>query len=247
MTEEPLQYDLKQSKKEIGVLYPAIADKYGRIIDGKHRLDVDPEWPTFLLSDIDTDEKFLVARIIANTHRRVVPAEEKTEWLAELAEKTGWTPKEMAERLGVSYSWVMKYLPDKHKTKTWEQEEPITRCIIGEKSETQRTEGSSAAEEPLKEAENVLQPIQNLEAGASTLAEKAEIEPTTLDAEPEPVKETKPKTFKCRACQEMFEIGKPWRPVTVTLCPECEMQFQMWLADRNLERQETRNEQDTTG
>jgi hypothetical protein len=39
-----------------------------------------------------------------------------------------------------------------------------------------------------------------------------------------------PKTFRCRACMEKYT--EPVNPVNVTLCPECEMQFQMWLADR---------------
>jgi len=113
--EENEQYDLKQSLKEIGVLYPALADKKGRIIDGLHRLAVDSKWPIFVLSDIDSDEKYLVARIVANTHRRVVPAEEKTKWLDELAEKTGWSPEEIARKVGMSENWVRKYLSDKYK------------------------------------------------------------------------------------------------------------------------------------
>jgi len=109
------QYDLKASLKEIGVLYPAIADAEGRIIDGIHRLAVDPRWPIVRLTDIDTDEKYLVARIIANMHRREVPAEEKTKWLDELAEKTGWTPEKIAKKIGMSENWVRLYLSDKYK------------------------------------------------------------------------------------------------------------------------------------
>ena len=112
------QYDLKASLKEIGVLYPAIADKKGQIIDGKHRLAADSRWPIFVLEDIDTDEKYLRARIIANTHRRKVPAEEKAEWLDELAEKTEWTPEKIAKKVGMSGQWVLKYLSDKYKVQT---------------------------------------------------------------------------------------------------------------------------------
>jgi len=43
----------------------------------------------------------------------------------------------------------------------------------------------------------------------------------------------KPKTFKCRACLE--EYAEPIQPVNVTLCPECEMQFQIWKAERDAE------------
>jgi len=71
-----------------------------------------------------------IARLIANVCRRTVSAEEKTEWLRQIAELTGWTPRQIAENLPVSYTWVMKYLPDEYKTKTWEQEKPITRRVI---------------------------------------------------------------------------------------------------------------------
>ena len=76
------KYDMKASLKEVGVLYPALADAKGRIIDGIHRLGADPRWPVYKLPDINTDEKYLLARIIANTHRRTVSAEEK---------RSGWT------------------------------------------------------------------------------------------------------------------------------------------------------------
>jgi len=103
------------SLKEVGVLYPAIADAKGRIIDGIHRLAVDPRWPVFKLPDINTDAKYLLARIIANTHRRTVSAEEKTRWLDELAEATGWTPEKIAKKVGMSVNWVRLYLSPKYK------------------------------------------------------------------------------------------------------------------------------------
>jgi len=112
------KYDMKASLKEVGVLYPAIADAKGRIIDGIHRLAVDPRWPVFKLPDINTDAKYLLARIIANTHRRTVSAQEKTRWLDELAEKTGWNAEKIAKKVGMSTDWVLKYLSDKYKNQT---------------------------------------------------------------------------------------------------------------------------------
>ena len=109
------RYDLKASLKETGVLYPAIADAEGRIIDGIHRLAADSRWPIFKLTDIKTLEQYLVARVIANMHRREVPAEEKTKWLDELAEKTGWTPEKIAKKVGMTTDWVRKYLSPKYK------------------------------------------------------------------------------------------------------------------------------------
>jgi len=76
--------EVRVSLKEVGVLYPALADAKGRIIDGIHRLGADPRWPIYKLPDMDinTDGKYLLARIIVNTHRRTVTAEEK---------RSGWT------------------------------------------------------------------------------------------------------------------------------------------------------------
>jgi len=86
------KYDLKASLKEVGVLCPALADAKGRIIDGIHRLGADPRWPVYKLPDINTDAKYLLARIIANTHRRTVSAEEKRSGLTSL-------PKQLVGRL----------------------------------------------------------------------------------------------------------------------------------------------------
>ena len=112
---ENIEYDLKCSLDAVGYLYPTIVDKHNRIIDGQHRLKVDPNWPCFRLSHIETMTDYLMGRIIANMHRRQPAAEEKTEWLSELAEETGWSAEKIAERLGMSYDWVVKYLPSKYK------------------------------------------------------------------------------------------------------------------------------------
>lgn len=112
---EIAEYDLKRSVDAVGYLYPTIVDKHDRIIDGQHRLKADPNWPCFRLSHIETMTDYLMARITANVHRRTPNAEEKTEWLSELAEETGWSAEKIAERLGMSYDWVVKYLPSKYK------------------------------------------------------------------------------------------------------------------------------------
>jgi len=145
----------------------------------------------YLLPNIRTKAQFLAARLIANTQRRTVPAEEKSRWLGELAAETGWTPRETAEKLGMSYSWVLKYLPDKYKSRV--------------KAEAGRLGGEA----------------------------KAEKNATRHVAKDEPVE--KKKKFRCRACLKQYE--EPVKPVNVKLCPECETEFQMWLADRNLEKQ----------
>ena len=57
----------------------------GTIIDGFHRKAVDPSWPEITVDSIDNEEKLLIARPVANWHRRVVPEEEKRKWINDLA------------------------------------------------------------------------------------------------------------------------------------------------------------------
>jgi hypothetical protein len=78
------EYDLEKSKK-IGQLYPVLVDAKGNVIDGFHRLEVDPNWRKERMSGIDTEEKLLIARSAANWHRRQVTGEEKEEWINGLA------------------------------------------------------------------------------------------------------------------------------------------------------------------
>jgi len=80
-----IKYDLKDSKKIIGPLYPRLLDKQGREIDGFHREEADSEWPKIQLAHIDTDVKYWIARIVANAHRRTVSKEERKKEVTELA------------------------------------------------------------------------------------------------------------------------------------------------------------------
>ena len=113
---------MKSSSKRVGQLYPVLLDYHGNIIDGEHRYSVDEGWRTMRLEHIRTEKDRLIARIISNTVRRSVPRREKTELLAKLGEiylNEGVEPKKISERImeetGMSYRWVMKYLPDKYK------------------------------------------------------------------------------------------------------------------------------------
>lgn len=93
MTEE---YNLKKSQSLVGQLYPVILSKDGKVIDGFHRLEDDAKWRTETLEHIDTEEKMLIARPIANWHRRAVPRSEKEKWINDLAkfyQKQGYTTK----------------------------------------------------------------------------------------------------------------------------------------------------------
>jgi hypothetical protein len=122
MKEKPIISYLKFSSKRVGRLYPVLIDKQGNIIDGMHRLKADKNWPKIKLENVETEEQRLITRLISNVCRRNVPAKEKTETLAKLGEiyqKEGIEPGKIAykiaEKTGMSYRWVMKYLPNQFK------------------------------------------------------------------------------------------------------------------------------------
>ena len=120
------EYDLRKSEKDVGQLYPVLLDKKGRVIDGLHRLNVDSSWRTVTLEHIDSEEKFLKARIISNLHRRTVPASETRAWINDLAEiavmdhdvQPGKVADWISEETGYSTSQVRTYLHDKYKIET---------------------------------------------------------------------------------------------------------------------------------
>jgi len=114
--------DLEATSRSVGRLYPVLLDRHGNVIDGMHRLKADKNWPKIRLENIETEEQRLIARLISNVCRRYVPAKEKTQILGRLAEiyrKEGVEPGKIAykiaEKTGMSYTWVMKYLPEKFK------------------------------------------------------------------------------------------------------------------------------------
>ena len=107
--------DLEQSQKKLGQLIPVLRDKHGNIIDGFHRVKVDPNWKSVKLEHIEDEVQRLAAVIAVNCIRREVKWEEKTKLLDRIAELSGWSPKEIAEAIGMSEQWVWKYISDKYK------------------------------------------------------------------------------------------------------------------------------------
>jgi hypothetical protein len=66
------EYDLKASTRRIGQLYPVLKAADGEILDGLHRVKSDPSWKALVLPNIRTSEEKIIARLIANFHRRTV-------------------------------------------------------------------------------------------------------------------------------------------------------------------------------
>jgi len=122
MTHKRVVSDLKASSERVGRLYPVLLDRHGNVIDGQHRLAADESWPKIRLETVETEKERLLARLISNVCRRYVPPREKAEILERLGEiylqegiEPGKVSHKIAEETGMSYQWVMKYLPEKFK------------------------------------------------------------------------------------------------------------------------------------
>ncbi len=113
------EYDLKESAKFLGELYPVLLDKNGHAIsDGEHRRRAKVKWHTVRLKQIDSKEKLLAARIAANCARRQVPFGESEKWVNELAERLqndGHLSRTIAKMTGMQDQWVRERLSEKYK------------------------------------------------------------------------------------------------------------------------------------
>jgi len=116
-------YDLKDSKQSVRELYPVLRDAHGNVIDGNHRLEVDPEWRSETLEHIRTPTQLALARIVANTHRRIISREERAEQITELARSLiehDEVPREeivatISDLTTFSADYIRRLLPDEFK------------------------------------------------------------------------------------------------------------------------------------
>jgi hypothetical protein len=136
MNEKDIVTYLKVSGERAGRLYPVLLDRHGNIIDGMHRLTADKKWPKITIENIETEEQRLIARIISNVCRRHIPAKEKREMLGRLGEiyqkegvEQGKIAYKIAEKTGMSYTWVMKYLPNQFKDDVKSESARATRRV----------------------------------------------------------------------------------------------------------------------
>ncbi len=155
MTEE--RYDLRESKRSVRELYPVLRDAHGNVIDGFHRLEIDPTWHDEILPWIKTPTQLALARIIANTHRRTVSREERAAQIRELAKSLmdhdGVAKEEIvstiAELTTFSEIYVRSLLPDEYKIRPGVGGRPVNlRFIPDETSVTQITVPTGTPEPP---------------------------------------------------------------------------------------------------
>jgi len=142
-------YDLKLSVEKLGKLCPVLLDKSGHIIDGNHRMKLDPKWPTVTLSNIDTPVKRGLARIASNFCRRTVDAEELTREITMLI-GYGLKPKQISELTGISERTIYRHMPEHLKDKSYVElgkipkKTPLTRVSESEVVRKELTPVSSS-------------------------------------------------------------------------------------------------------
>jgi len=94
--------DLKKSLKVVGQIYPVLRDSKGKVIDGFHRLGVDPDWKSITLENVETEEDRLIVSAHANLTRRHISNKERISIINNLAEiyyKKGLKPDHREKRL----------------------------------------------------------------------------------------------------------------------------------------------------
>jgi hypothetical protein len=109
------EYDLAKSGKAIGKLYPILKDKHGNIIDGFHRLEADPEWPSVTVDAIDNPKKLALARLVANACRRGVLNSEMLDHISFLMKSEHMTVKEIATETGIDETTIYPHIPPELK------------------------------------------------------------------------------------------------------------------------------------
>lgn len=105
---------LEESYKKIGALYPVLVDRKGKVIDGKHRKKVDPDWKEEII-DIEDEKDRLLIEFAANITRREITGKEIEQTLGKLAEVTGWNTRRIAIEVGRTEQWVGKKISQKYK------------------------------------------------------------------------------------------------------------------------------------
>jgi hypothetical protein len=121
-------FNIPYSYKRIGPLYPILVDREGNVIDGKHRLAIDPNWRKEVVPWVQSRKDLLMARIHANLHRRTVPVEERRTEFTEYANilhadgvAIGELAAKISELTGFAETYVRELLP--RSLKSWEKQQ----------------------------------------------------------------------------------------------------------------------------
>jgi len=163
---------LQESVQKLGRLVPIIKDAHGNIIDGLHRQQLDPKWAeefSMKLENIKDPVQLLLARMNINLIRRVVSAEEKTQWLKTLKELTGWSTDEIAERTAMSKRWVLDYMPKELKEP---EPEELARARLAREKMAETPKEAQIEEKPSEVAKAPIPVVCEANCGKMTVYPK---------------------------------------------------------------------------
>jgi transposase len=108
------EYDLRESVRTLGKLSPILKDAHGNVIDGLHRLELFPDWPTITNESITTPEQLEAARLAVNTNRRVVSSSE-IDLRVGLLVKAGLKAEQIIGMTGLSKATIYRHMPQELK------------------------------------------------------------------------------------------------------------------------------------
>ena len=173
------EYNLSESMQNLGLPYPVITDKYGNIIDGFHRLAIDPNCEKLSRDFINTPELLEAARIAANHDRRTPKPDEIKDRIIIMAKK-GVSAKEISKLTGVPERTVYRIIPADLKkesaakiSETRKAQSEIVRDVL--------PNGSSSINIPDKKEINPHPPLGTAATYTpKTIAQTTEPEPETI-------------------------------------------------------------------
>jgi ParB/RepB/Spo0J family partition protein len=190
-TADPELEELAESVKTYGMLEPILVrPKLGglyEIVAGERRVKAAQKADLLEVPVIIkwlTDEETFIIQATENLQRKDWTEEEKTRYLGWLAKKTGWSAQQIADKLKMSYQWVVKYLPSEFKAE--------------QQSEAGKASGVARAESVLQrgtETEEIPKFIPCARCGVATS------EPIHLDGK-----------FYCGQCAEKVVTQPPSQP-----------------------------------
>ena len=157
--EHPIEYNL--TKGLFGPIDPVVRDVHGKIADGLHRKEVDPNWPEVTRKDLDSDRKFWAFRLIRHK-RRLLPRSEMSEAFENLAESIklevlqGKLPmqtnivKQIVDDTGYSEAYIRGILPVRGKKESMFKTPYVERAKKEEVEEEPPEEAPPVPAEPSK-------------------------------------------------------------------------------------------------
>lgn len=198
-TEDPELEELVESVKTYGVLEPILVrlkpPGLYEIVAGERRIKAAEKAGLVEVPVIIrwlTDEEAFIIQATENLHRKDWTEEEKTRYLGWLAKKTGWNAQQIADKLKMSYQWVVKYLPSEFKAE--------------QQSEAGKASGAARAESVLRrgtESQDIRQPEQPMEPKAISKAYRE-----SEDSAQQREMETQPKIPPAQPFSQATECSK---------------------------------------